>query len=239
MRGYLEMVNRYYMGDAPFEIGPPTQAEVDFATRNAVDLQLAVWGLSAMAAGHGTRWAGGNNEQALAAGRNARVIADIASAAHVQSSGRAIPVVTMASPTSRRPRPGDVANAGRTDLDWGRISKRTGGDAAHHVTVNNGSSSLTKPNQGVFYGNPVATIEDSWAIAKREVIEPVTVGNRDIYVVPRPNSGCAAGMAGQRGNFDHVTIITEAGTSRSVTGYPSGGTPPLPKGYDFLLGRDL
>jgi filamentous hemagglutinin len=65
----------------------------------------------------------------------------------------------------------------------------------------------------------------------------VTVGNRDIYVVPRPNSGYAGGMSGQLENLDHVTIIAERGTSRAVTGYPSGATPPLPKGYDFLLGN--
>ncbi|MFT4172087.1 MAG: hypothetical protein QM639_05975 [Rhodocyclaceae bacterium] len=96
---------------------------------------------------------------------------------------------------------------------------------------------MTKPNQGVFYGNPVSTIEDAWAIAQQNGIKPVTVGNRDIYVVPRANSGYAGGMGGQLENYNHVTIITEAGKPRVVTGYPSGGTPPLPKGYDSLLGQ--
>jgi len=128
------------------------------------------------------------------------------------------------------------ARGGATALDWSRISARTGGDAAEHVTLNHGALSLTKPNQGVFYGNPVSTIEDAWAIAQQNGLKPVTVGNRDIYVVPRQNSGYAGGMGGQLENYNHVTIITEAGTSRVVTGYPSGGTPPLPKGYNFSTG---
>lgn len=123
-----------------------------------------------------------------------------------------------------------------TSLDWTRISPRTGGDAAAHVIENHGSLSLTKPNQGVFYGSPIVAVEDAWSIAQRSGIGPVAVGNRDIYVIPRANSGYAGGMGGQRQNLDYVTIITESGTSRVVTGYPSGGTPPLPKGYQSLFG---
>lgn len=123
-------------------------------------------------------------------------------------------------------------------LDWTRISGRTGSNAAEHVTLNHGTLSLTKPTQGVFYGNPVSTVEDAWAIANQNGLEPVTSGNRDIYVVPRPNSGYAGGMGGQLENYNNVTIITESGTNRVVTAYPSGGTPPLPKGYNFLLGNN-
>ena len=134
-----------------------------------------------------------------------------------------------------------VKGAGRTNttaigLDWSRISARTGGDAAEHITLNHGTLSFTKPNQGVFYSNPVSVVDDAWAIAQQNNLKPVTVGNRDFYVVPRPNSGYAGGMSGQLQNFDYVTIITESGTPRIVTGYPSGGTPPLPKGYNFLIG---
>ncbi|WP_279314040.1 hypothetical protein [Acetobacter sp. AN02] len=123
-------------------------------------------------------------------------------------------------------------------LDWSRVSPRTEGDAADLITVNHGSISLTKPNQGVFYGDPVATVEDAWATAIRESIKPETIGNRDVYVVPQPNSGYAGGMGGQLQNYDNVTIITEKGTSRVVTAYPSGATPPLPKDYDFLVGNN-
>ena len=129
---------------------------------------------------------------------------------------------------------GEAANA----LDWSRISSRTGGNAAEHVTINHSALSLTKPDQGVFYGNPVSSIEDAWSIAQQIDLKPVTAGGVDIYVVPRPNSGYAGGMGGQLGNYDYVTIITDAGTNRVITAYTSGGTPPLPKvNYDFLLGN--
>lgn len=133
---------------------------------------------------------------------------------------------------------GKIPNVGNTStagLDWTRISARTGGDAAEHVALNHGSLRLSKPTQGVFYGNPVSTVEDAWAIAQRNDLKPVTVGNRDIYVVPRPNSGYAGGIGGQLENYNHVTIFTETGTNRVITAYPSGGIPPLPKGYNFLL----
>ncbi|MCK7544074.1 hypothetical protein MLC59_07820 [Marinobacter bryozoorum] len=124
-------------------------------------------------------------------------------------------------------------------LDWTRKSPRTGGDAAHHVSRNHGSLNLNKPNQGVFYGNAVEVVNDAWRKAKSGDVTPITVGNRDIYVVPRDNSGFAGGAGGQLQNFNHVTIITEKGTNRVVTAYPSGGTPPLPKNYEFpLLGGE-
>jgi RHS repeat-associated protein len=122
-------------------------------------------------------------------------------------------------------------------LDWSRPSPRTGGDAADHVIQNHGSLSMSKPNQGVFYGNPVGITEDAWAIAKQSGTQPITVGNRDIYVISRPNSGYAGGYLGQLENLDHVTIITETGSNRVVTAFPSGGTAPLPRGYDFLFGH--
>jgi hypothetical protein len=130
-----------------------------------------------------------------------------------------------------------VGNASATGLDWTRVSARTGGDAAGHIVQNHGVLSLTKPNQGVFYGNPISAVEDAWSIAGQNGLKPVTIGNRDFYVVARPNSGFAGGMGGQLENYNHVTIITESGTKRVVTAYPSGATPPLPKGYDFLLGN--
>ena len=115
-------------------------------------------------------------------------------------------------------------------LDWSRTSPRTGGDAAHHVKVNHGNMNLGKPQQGVFYGNdPVGVVDDAWAAAQRQGIKPVTVGNRDIYTLPRPNSGYAGGMGGQLQNLDNITLITEQGTTRTVTAFP--GNPPLPKNY--------
>ena len=82
----------------------------------------------------------------------------------------------------------DIAGV-RARLDWTRISPRTCGDATEHVALNHGRLSLTKPNQGVFYGDPVATIEDAWRIANANSLKPTTVGNRDFYIVPRQSSG--------------------------------------------------
>lgn len=135
----------------------------------------------------------------------------------------------------RAGRTGGVIAAERTGLDWGRISRRTGGDTAEHIRMNHGSLSLTKPAQGVFYGKPISVVEDAWSIANQSGMRPVTIGNRDFYIVPRANSGYAGGMGGQLENLDHVTIITEAGSSRVVTAHP--GTPPMPRGYDWLLGK--
>jgi hypothetical protein len=122
-------------------------------------------------------------------------------------------------------------------LDWSRTSPRTGGDAAHHVMQNHGSLSLTKPNQGVFYGDPIAATEGAWATAQRVGTQPVTVGNRDIYIVGRPNSGYSGGYSGQLDNLDYITLITETGSNRVVTAFPSGGTPPIPKGYQWISGN--
>ena len=47
------------------------------------------------------------------------------------------------------------------ELDWSRISPRTGGDAGHHVRVNHGSMNLSKPTQGVFYGDPIDVVEEA------------------------------------------------------------------------------
>ena len=123
------------------------------------------------------------------------------------------------------------------ELDWSRISPRTGGDAGHHVRVNHGSMNLSKPTQGVFYGDPIDVVEEAWRNARRLGIKPINIRGRDYYIVPRSNAGYAGGMGGQLESLDFVTIITEAGTSRIVTGFPSGGTAPLPVGYEFFMKR--
>lgn len=52
------------------------------------------------------------------------------------------------------------------------------------------------------------------------------------------SSFCRTPAANSRNaNFDHVTIITEAGTNRLVTAYPSRATPPLPRGYQPFSGN--
>jgi filamentous hemagglutinin len=78
------------------------------------------------------------------------------------------------------------------------------------------------------YGEPVAAIDDAWAIGQRLGIKPERVGNVDIYLIPRPNSGYAGGFSGQLQNLDTVTIITQGGTNKIITGFPGNGLP-LPK----------
>jgi filamentous hemagglutinin len=75
----------------------------------------------------------------------------------------------------------------------------------------------------------VATINDAWAIGQRLGIQPITENGVDIYVIPRPNSGYAGGFSGQLQNLDTVTILTQQGTSRIITGFPGNGMPfPIP-----------
>jgi hypothetical protein len=93
----------------------------------------------------------------------------------------ALPMVTLPVNLSEAAALSELLTRGEVSaLDWSRISGRTGGDAAEHVALNHGSLSLTKPNQGVFYGNPVSTIEDAWLIAQQNSLKPVTVGGRDL-----------------------------------------------------------
>jgi hypothetical protein len=111
-----------------------------------------------------------------------------------------------------------------TPLDWSIVSK-SGETRPAHVEAQHGALILRKRVQGVFYGDPVDVINDAWAIAQRELIAPITDAGVDIYVVPRPNSGFAGGYSGQRQNLDTVTIITQQGTAKIVTGFPGNGAP--------------
>lgn len=115
-----------------------------------------------------------------------------------------------------------------TALDWSIVSK-AGETRAAHVTAQHGALNLQKPVQGVFYGNPVSTLDDAWAIAQQQGIKPITSGGVDIYVVPRPNSGFSGGYLGQGQNLNTTTILTQPGTPKIITGYPGSGTPlPYP-----------
>jgi RHS repeat-associated protein len=111
-----------------------------------------------------------------------------------------------------------------TALDWSIVSK-TGETRVEHVIAQHGAMDLQKPIQGVFYGDPVATVNDAWAIAQKQGIQPVTVNGADIYLIRRANSGYAGGFSGQLQNLDNVTIITQQGTPRIITGFPGNGLP--------------
>lgn len=104
----------------------------------------------------------------------------------------------------------------------------TEGAAVDHVIDQHGDLNLNKPNQGVFYGNPVSTVNDAWNTVQQTDIQPITNGGTDIYVAPRANSGYAGGYTGQRQNLNSVTIITVHGTNQVITAFPGNGTS-LPK----------
>lgn len=61
------------------------------------------------------------------------------------------------------------------------------------------------------------------------------MGNRDVYIIPRANSGYSGGYSGQLKNFDHITLVTETGTNKVVTAFLSGRTPQLPNNYKFTF----
>ena len=122
---------------------------------------------------------------------------------------------------------GPSRNTAQQGLDWSIVSK-SGETRADHIVDQHGDLNLNKPIQGVFYGDPVSTVNDAWNTVQQTGIQPVTSGGTDIYVVPRSNSGYAGGYTGQRQNLNSVTIITLRGTNRVITAFPGNGLP-LPK----------
>ncbi|WP_244102210.1 filamentous hemagglutinin N-terminal domain-containing protein [Burkholderia gladioli] len=129
--------------------------------------------------------------------------------------------------SSNSPSGQKATNNSEQGLDWSIVSK-SGETRADHVIDQHGSLNLNKPNQGVFYGDPVSTVNDAWSTVRQTGMQPVTNGGTDIYVVPRQNSGYAGGYTGQRQNLNSVTIITVHGTNQIVTAFPGNGLP-LPK----------
>jgi YD repeat-containing protein len=119
-------------------------------------------------------------------------------------------------------------------LDWSHRNKKQE-TAAEHIIINHRNMRLDKPNQGIFYGNPITVVEESWESIHRQKIAPVRIKDRDHYIIPRQNSGFAGGYRGQLGNYDHITIITEADSSTIVTAFPSGRTAGIPNDYQFKL----
>ncbi|MGS0971330.1 DUF637 domain-containing protein [Burkholderia glumae] len=122
---------------------------------------------------------------------------------------------------------GPSTNTAQQGLDWSIVSK-SGETRADHIVDQHGDLNLNKPIQGVFYGDPVSTVNDAWNTVQQTGIQPVTSGDTDIYVVPRSNSGYAGGYTGQRQNLNSVTIITVHGTNQVITAFPGNGFP-LPK----------
>jgi hypothetical protein len=121
-------------------------------------------------------------------------------------------------------------------LDWSiKHPKTTKGDTAHHVRTRHEHLSLSKADQGVFYGDSVKTVEEVWKKAQLQGIKPSVIKEKDVYIVPRANSGYSGGIGGQRTNYDYVTIVTKKDSNQIITAYPSGATPEFPKEYAWLF----
>lgn len=112
------------------------------------------------------------------------------------------------------------------DLDWSIVNKQ-GMTRPDHVGTH-GAQDVQKATHGVFYGDPVDVTNNAWAIGQRLKIKPVFANDADFYIIPRPNSGYAGGFAGQGQNYNTVTIVTQPGTNKLITGYPGNGLP-LPR----------
>uniref|UniRef100_UPI0011842636 RHS repeat-associated core domain-containing protein n=1 Tax=Paraburkholderia sp. BCC1885 TaxID=2562669 RepID=UPI0011842636 len=104
-------------------------------------------------------------------------------------------------------------------LDWSIVSKK-GECRCTHVNKH-GVNDLQKKDHGVFYGDPTSKINDVWN--SKGNIQPINDGSVDIYHIPSQNSGYAGGYAGQGQNLNYVTVVTQAGTNKIITGYPSAG----------------
>jgi filamentous hemagglutinin len=84
---------------------------------------------------------------------------------------------------------------------------------------------IKKMEHGVFYGNPMATVNEAWIAGQRTGVQAVTIGGSDIYVIALPNSGWAGGITGQGQNLNSVTIVTKSNTNQIITGFPGNGLP--------------
>ena len=132
-------------------------------------------------------------------------------------------------------------------MDWESVkSGKKQLPAYKHIEAEHTRFNPKKSKKGVFYGNPKEKIELAWEKAHKLEINPITKQewekgvqkNYDYYIVPFENAGYeySGGMAkpGEmkvlfpNTNCDYITIVTEAGTNRLKTAYPSSSTANLP-----------
>jgi len=103
-------------------------------------------------------------------------------------------------------------------LDWTIVSK-TGETRMAHV-AKHGENNLQKEAHGVFFGNPQEVVEKAWA--GKGNVTPVLQNGTDVYIIKYQNAGYAGGYSGQGQVLNNVTIITQAGTNKVITAFPSG-----------------
>ena len=77
---------------------------------------------------------------------------------------------------------------------------------------------MQKQYHGVFCGDAVSTINKAWENRTNGYL--LTSDGPDVYIIPFDNAGYAGGYAGQRNNLKSITIVTEKGTNKIITGFP-------------------
>jgi hypothetical protein len=113
---------------------------------------------------------------------------------------------------------------GGKDLDWTVVNRR--GETRKQHVMKHGNNNLHKKRHGVFKGDPIKITNIAWN--KRANITPITKDGLDFYIIPYPHAGFEGGFAGQGNILNNVTIITESGTNKIITSFPSGsGLPPV------------
>jgi hypothetical protein len=119
---------------------------------------------------------------------------------------------------------GGPGRGGENKLDWTIVNKR--GETRNQHVMKHDHNNLQKKRHGVFKGDSIKTTNSAWK--QRAGIKPITKDGLDFYIIPYLNAGFEGGYAGQGNVLNNVTIITEAGTSKIITSFPSGsGLPPV------------
>jgi hypothetical protein len=109
------------------------------------------------------------------------------------------------------------------DLDWSIVNKS--GESRFEHVMKHGSNNLQKDSHGVFYGDPIKTVNSAWLIKGN--IKPITQGGTDMYIIPYKNAGYTGGFSGQGTNLNNITIITKTGSNQIITAFPSGSGMPV------------
>lgn len=100
--------------------------------------------------------------------------------------------------------------------DWSR-TRHDGYTTQQHVELHN-VDDLTKPKHGVFSDDGFTQTNDAWTNKEPPVTQP---NGNDKYVISSPEAGLEGGFRGSGDVLNNVTIITEGGTNKIVTAFPS------------------
>ena len=104
------------------------------------------------------------------------------------------------------------------ELDWTR-ERLDGLTTIEHVELDN-NDNRRKKYHGVFADDAITQTNKAWENKELGTVETQNNGN-DKYLIPVPESGLEGGRLGSGDILDKITIITEGGTNKVVTAYPS------------------